>query len=436
MFNSNLMGIEIAGKFDNEAYDIARSVIIELETDLGLPIREVMDITAAGTGTFDTPINSRLPYRQLQGLARIGHLNEKNGIGAIDNLRGVWGEAIALDDFRSFPGVVVYEPVRQLAAVEQKIGETLIPGYQGNILKAFGNKTPDILSIQSQVNVPNGFFAPTLTNLVNPNDPSLIFDMPYPDKILVTAIEVTTATTRSQINSKSKNLAGFINPFLNSKDKVFVPILYMDKDVFNKLRRNNNVQEIVDRMRSVGGYIMLRSNLLENSSTLANNTAAIITSRVRSNQTSINIQNDKLPSNSFVLNPAIISQEFLQPYKSTPSKTEPLPIASKLNTQKDLSNEPDYHLVVDKIIGNASKFTALGLDVRNKRDLNVAIAIIGKVGGWDTKNTLKQSSQYQDLFPEKKAAWLEGVINQANELLPPKEESNKQSQITKPQRER
>jgi hypothetical protein len=32
MFNSSLMGVEIAGKFDNEAYDIARSVIAELGT--------------------------------------------------------------------------------------------------------------------------------------------------------------------------------------------------------------------------------------------------------------------------------------------------------------------------------------------------------------------------------------------------------------------
>jgi hypothetical protein len=120
MPNPSLREIEIAGKYDNEAYDIAKSVVAELETDTSLPIREVMEITAAGTGTVEKSIDPRLHYRQLQALARIGQLN--NHSGSIANLQGAWGEAIALDDFRSFPGgVAIYEPVHQVAAVERKV---------------------------------------------------------------------------------------------------------------------------------------------------------------------------------------------------------------------------------------------------------------------------------------------------------------------------
>jgi hypothetical protein len=436
MFNSNLTGVEIAGKFDNEVYDIARSVIAELQIDTTLPIGEVMEITAAGAGTVETPIDSRLHYKQLQGLARIGHLNNENGRGAIDNLRGAWGEAIALTDFRSFPGIVVYEPVRQLAAVEQKLGEVLIPGYRGNILKAFGNKTPDILSIQKQVEVPGGFLVPTLRNLVNPNDISLLFNKPYPNKTLVTAVEITTTDERSLINKKSKNLASFTNPFSGPGDKVFVPILYMDRAVFNKLR---NMQEVVDRMSSVGGYVMLSNNLRENASSLANNTATIITNRVRSlsNQTSRKIENDKSLENSLLPSPAIIAQKSFQQHESTSPKTELLSGTNKVDIQKNFDNQPSHQLVVAKIMGKAAKFTALGLDVRNEKDLNVAIAITSKVGGWDTKKVLEQSPQYQNLPSDKKEAWLAGVVNKANELLPSKEaDSNRQNQTTKPQRER
>jgi hypothetical protein len=120
MPNLNLREIEIAGKYSNEAYDIARSVIAELEADTSLPIREVMEITAAGTGTVEDEKNSRLHYKQLQALARIGQLN--NHRGSIENLQGAWGEVIALDDFRSFPwGIAVYNPVHQVATVEQKV---------------------------------------------------------------------------------------------------------------------------------------------------------------------------------------------------------------------------------------------------------------------------------------------------------------------------
>lgn len=436
MFNLNLRGVEIAGKYDTEAYDVARSVIAELEADTTLPIREVMEITAAGTGTVETPIDSRLHYQQLQGLARIGHLNNENGRGAIDNLRGAWGEAIALTDFRSFPGVVVYEPVHQLAAVEQRIGAALIPGYRGNILQAFGKKTPDILSIQTQVAAPGGFLAPTLTNLVNPNNISQVFNIPYPNKTLVTAVEVTTAIDRSAASNKSKNLAGFTNPFSGSSDKVFVPILYMDKAVFYKLK---NMQEIVDRMRSVGGYVMLKKDLRENASNLANNTATIITNRVRalSNQTSNNIENDKLSHTRSTPSPEIIAQKNLQSSEVLPPKTELLPSVNKLDTQKNLTNQPNHQLVVAKIMAKASKYTALGLDVRNEKDLNVAIAITSKVGGWDTKKILEQSPQYQSLAPDKKEDWLDGVMNKANELLPSKEaDSEQQNQKVQPQYER
>jgi hypothetical protein len=438
VFNSNLMGIEIAGKYDGEGYNAARNVIIELEADFSLPIKEVMDITAAGTGTIDKPIDSRLPYQQLQGLARIGKLNNENGNGkgAIENLQGVWGEAIALHDFRSFPGIVVYEPVRQLAAAEQRLGEALIPGYRGNILKAFGNKTPDILSIQSNVAVPDGFLAPTLKNLVNPDNPSLVFDLAYPNKTLVTAIEITTSNRRKSINDKSKDLAGFANPFSGSKDKVFVPILYVDRAVFVKLQ---NSKEMVDRMRSVGGYVMLSDNLRENSLNLANQTAALITKRVQalSNQTSRNIGNDKSPKNSLRSSPVITAQKSFQSSEVISSHPKPLSNTNELDVQKDLINQPNHQLVVDKIIAKASKFTALGLDVRNEQDLNIAIAITSKVGGWDTEKILEQSPRYQNLSPDKKEAWLEGVVNKANQLLTPKEsESNRQNQTIKPQNER
>jgi hypothetical protein len=438
MFNSSLMGVEIAGKFDNEAYDIARSVIAELGTDTTLPIGEVMDITAAGTGTVEKPIDSRLPYRQLQGLARIGQLNNSNesGGGAINNLRGAWGEAIALNDFRSFPGIVVYEPVRQLAAVEQRIGAALIPGYRGNILKAFGNKTPDILSIQSPVEAPGGFFAPTLTNVVNPNNIREVFDIPYPNKTLVTAVETTTTDRRAWIKKKSESLASFANPFPNSSDKVFVPILYMDKAVFNKLQ---NMQEIVDKMGSVGGYVMLKKDLLENASNLANNTATIINNRVRalSNQANRNIENDKLSYNSSTHSPVIIDQKGFPSSEVIPSNTEPLPSTNTLDTQKNLINQPNHQLVVAKIMAKASKFTALGLDVRNEKDLNIAIAITSKVGGWDTKKVLGQAPQYKSLAPDKKEAWLDGVINKASELLSSqKADSKPQNQKVQSQNER
>jgi hypothetical protein len=313
--------------------------------------------------------------------------------------------------------------------------EFLIPGYQGNLLKAFGNKTPDILSIQKQVEVPGGFLAPTLTDLVNPDNISQVFDMPYPNKTLVTAVEVTTAIGRSTINAKSKSLAGFVNPFPNSSDKVFVPILYMDRAVFYKLQ---NMQEVVDRMKRAGGYVMLEKDLRENASSLANNTAAIITNRVRalSNQTSRNIENDKLPENSLLPSLAITAQESFQPRRSISSKIEPLSSTNKIDIQKNFDNQPSYQLVVAKIMAKASKFTALGLDVMNEKDLNIAIAITSKVGGWDTKEVLEQSPQYQALSPEKKEAWLAGVTDKANELLPSKEaESNRQSQMPEPQYE-
>jgi hypothetical protein len=435
MPNPSLRKIEIAGKYSDEAYEIARSVIAELEIDTSLPIREVMEITAAGTGTVDKEKNPRLHYKQLQGLARIGQLN--NHSGSIANLQGAWGEAIALDDFRSFPGgVAIYEPVHQVATVEQRIGEFFIPGYQGGILKAFGNKTPDILGIHAQVEVPGGFLVPTLSSLVNPDNLSQTFSLPYPNKTLITAVEVTTSIKRSAINDKSKDLAGFINPFPNSTDKVFVPILYVDKDVFLKLQ---NKEEIVNRMRSVGGYVMLKKDLRENSLNFAVNTASIITNRVQSlsNQTSRSI--DKSPKRNLALNAGITTQKKFQPDERVPSRAQPLTLLSstnKLDAQKNLSNQPDHQLVVAKITAKASKFTALGLDVRNERKLNIAIAVTSNVGGWDAKKVLEQSPQYQNLSPDKKEAWLEGVVNEANKILTPKETSNQQNQIAKPQLER
>ncbi len=437
MFSSSLnWPIEVAGKFDREKYDIAESVIAELEADTSWPIKEVVDITAAGTGTVENPRNSRLHYRQLQGLARIGQLNNNNekGEGAIDNLRGLWGEAIALTDFRSYPGVVVYEPVRQLAVFEQSIGSALIPGYQGNILKAFGDKTPDILAVQGQFEVPGGFIAPTLSNLVNPNNVSQVFDQPYPDKILVTAIEVTTANSRKLINTKSNNLASFNNPFIGDRNKVFVPILYVDKDEFNKLL---NKQEIVDRMSSVGGYVMLKRDLRENASSLANNTAAIITNRVQalSNQSSNNIQNDK-PAH-IAKSPAVVAEKTLQPRKTIRANTENLPVIDKLDAQENPTGQPNYQLIVSKIMAKSAKYTPLGLDVRNEKDLNVAIAITSKVGGWDLEQIMQESPAGQNLSPEKKAAWIGGLTSKANDLMQPKTvASNTQDKISKPQMER
>jgi hypothetical protein len=67
----------------------------------------------------------------------------------------------------------------------------------------------------------------------------------------------------------------------------------------------------------------------------------------------------------------------------------------------------------------------------------VAIAITSKVGGWDSEKILQESPYGQSLSPEKKEAWLEGIISKANDLLPPKTvESNRQNQIPKPQIER
>ena len=196
-------------------------------------------------------------------------------------------------------------------------------------------------------------------------------------------------------------------------------------------------KEIVDRMTSVGGYIMLSDGLRDKAVSLANNTAAIITNRVRSNQTSRSVDNDKPLHVGSTPSPAIVAQESFQPRKSISAKTDSPVIANALDSQKKLNTEPNYQMVVARIREKASKFTALGLDVRNERDLNVAIAITSKVGGWDTKKVLEQSSQYQDLSPETKEAWLAGITGKANELLQPRAaNSNRQNQTIKPEYER
>jgi hypothetical protein len=62
MPNPNLREIEIVGKYSGEAYEIARSVIAELEADTSLPIREVMEIMATGTGAVEELKDPRLHY--------------------------------------------------------------------------------------------------------------------------------------------------------------------------------------------------------------------------------------------------------------------------------------------------------------------------------------------------------------------------------------
>ncbi len=102
-----------------------------------------------------------------------------------------------------------------------------------------------------------------------------------------------------------------------------------------------------------------------------------------------------------------------------------------------LTTQPSYQLAVSKIQAKASKYLPLGLDVRNERDLYVAIAVTSKIGGWDSEKILKESPYDQSLSPEKKEAWLEGLNNKANELVPSKmDESNMHSQISKEQLER
>jgi Protein of unknown function (DUF1402) len=95
-----------------------------------------------------------------------------------------------------------------------------------------------------------------------------------------------------------------------------------------------------------------------------------------------------------------------------------------------------YQLAASKIQAKASKFLPLGLDVRNERDLYVAIAITGKIGGWDSEKILNESPYAQGLSPEKKEIWLEGITTKANDLLLSKTaEPNTKNQIPNQQRE-
>jgi Protein of unknown function (DUF1402) len=97
----------------------------------------------------------------------------------------------------------------------------------------------------------------------------------------------------------------------------------------------------------------------------------------------------------------------------------------------------NYQLAASKIQAKASKFSPLGLDVRNEKDLHVAIAITGKIGGWDSEKILKDSPYSKSLSPGEKESWLEGINNKANELVPSKvNESNMQSQTPRQQMER
>jgi Protein of unknown function (DUF1402) len=106
-------------------------------------------------------------------------------------------------------------------------------------------------------------------------------------------------------------------------------------------------------------------------------------------------------------------------------------------TSNSLTTKLSYQLAASKVQAKASKFLPLGLDVRNERDLHVAIAITSKIGGWDSEKILQESPYSQSLSPEKREAWLEGITSKANDLLPSKMvESNMQNQTSKPQIER
>jgi hypothetical protein len=280
---------------DPVAEAIVKEKIQGIEKKTNTPISEVTDAQNAEKQSF-------ISYRVLVNSAKANSWNKKNDNGENDNgfeaLKSAYAEALIYQSFRDARteigtpvGAVIYEPVDKLKSIS-----TLIPDPSTRILAErtltnISRKTPDLLLI-----APTQYYTvgnqqrasdPALLNVVDLNNPknTQTKTETFTGKTLISPIEITRTDNIKTIKEKIEKFKEYKNPFGSNSQVQYVPVLVLDRDIYNGLKDNQKVV-LCNQMKAVGGRIILHQDLVKDATKLAGETAKELTNAVQSSKRS------------------------------------------------------------------------------------------------------------------------------------------------------
>jgi hypothetical protein len=320
--------------------------------------------------------------------------------------------------------IAIYEPGKQRGTVAGALeAANSPPEIAPAIFGSFGKNTPDMLLYakpfkrQTAKGTEHGWG--TLKNIVDPNDPTgvqsnsrdvkklLIYN--YEDQILVAPIEVTTSTNYGKINDKIEKFEeGYRNPFAGNPKIAYVPVLFMDRNVFTSLPSALKA-DIVNRMRAIGGVVPLGRGFNDLAKSKAKSAAKELTSAIQSNRRNIK-EDEKEQSDNVTDKINLVSVESRFATQSISSSDQ-----QSSNAQKN--TEVTYEKVVRAVKSASTQLQDAGIKTNDQNDLNIMVAVKSITSGLDSQQLLRHSPTYFKLTPEKGNVWIKETIAAAQKLL-------------------
>ena len=275
---------------DPVAEAIVKEKIQEIEKKNNIPISEVTEAQNAEKQSF-------ISYRVLVNSAKANSFNTKDDDG-FNALKSAYAEALIYKSFRDARteigtpvGAVIYEPVDKLKSISTLISDPSTRVLAEQTLTNINRKTPDLLMIAPTQYYTVGNQAraidPALLNVVDLNNPKNTQTNTeiFTGKTLISPIEITRTGNIKTIKDKINKFKEYKNPFGSSSQVQYVPVLVLDRDIYNGLEDNQKIV-LCNQMKAVGGRIILHQDLVKDATKLAEGTAKELTNAVQSSKRS------------------------------------------------------------------------------------------------------------------------------------------------------
>jgi hypothetical protein len=385
--------------------------------DTGFPIDEVIESISAEQGSNNSQ-GGFASYWRMARAAKDGSLPQEDTTD-FENLRNACAEAIIYKLVRESPATgdapvtttAIFDPIGKASSLKALLPDYAQP-FTNKIIESVRGKTPDLLQVSTPFSYrePDGTLttqSPGLANVVDPDDPtaSRTKTEPYRFKTLIAPMEITLSENADNMLGKVKKAKTYRNPFKNSGNIEFVPVLVLDRQAFLSQSPEDRVK-IVQKMKEAGGYIQLISNLRSNSATYAKLISLELVQAVQQANTK------GLDFKQSTKEKSLSERLFAKPKEWLQSLTQKSPLSNRLEKpiQKESAAET-YKRVASNIKSNPSFFQKIGVVNSDHIDLEIASNVIRS--GLDPVELLKQSPTYQAKMPVLNKMWLNKIVHDA-----------------------
>jgi hypothetical protein len=416
---------------------------IELRKDptnpsfLGFPIDTVIESISEETSS-NRYQGGYASYWKLARAAKDKTL-PKEGSTDFENLRNACAEAIIYQNLRDSPlrgnapqtTAVVFDPIRYADGLKDLLPDYAKP-FAKKIIESTRGKTPDILevSIPFTVENPSGkslTMSPMIPNVIDPKDPNArrVKNEPFTDKTLISPIEVTLSANADNILAKVEKAQGYRNPYKNSGNIAYVPVLTLDQSSFYSIPQDERLK-IVNEMQKAGGFIQVIPGLKELARLRAIDISAELVQAVDLAQ---KLQPKKgeprMHPSSFIKSPENSSswlQKSVNWFKNLTKESSPDNKADKSKPIQPIKEESaaDAYQKMASALKNKSHFLEeIGVNAANSNQIDLMIASHSINKNLDYAKILKQSHTYLSLSerPAVAKVWFDKMIDNAWQII-------------------